>query len=54
LKDDLIIYEKSKIISAIKANYGNINSSAKLLGISQQLLVYKIKKYNIDKSILNV
>jgi arginine utilization regulatory protein len=51
LKNDLINYEKQMIISAIKANNANISKSAMSLGISQQLLVYKIKKYNINKFI---
>jgi arginine utilization regulatory protein len=49
LKDDLVNYEKQKITTAIKLNNGNISKSANALGISQQLLVYKIGKYKINK-----
>ncbi|MDR0354378.1 MAG: hypothetical protein LBJ64_01380, partial [Deltaproteobacteria bacterium] len=52
LKDDLRDYERRKIISAVRANNGNVNKSASCLGVSQQLLVYKIKKLGINKDLI--
>jgi len=42
-------WEKSTIKSALSTSGGNITSAAKNLGISRQLLHYKIKKYKLSR-----
>ena len=42
-------HEENIIINSLTANRGNITRTAKALGISRQLLYYKIKKFNIDR-----
>lgn len=39
--------ERKKIASVLKQNNGQISKAAKQLGISKQLLYYRIKKYNL-------
>ncbi len=41
--------EKGKIVDAMRAAFGNTTLAAKLLGLSRQLLSYRLKKYDIDK-----
>ena len=41
--------EESSIIKALRASAGNIALAARLLGISPQLMHYKMKKYSISK-----
>ncbi|MDR1110205.1 MAG: sigma 54-interacting transcriptional regulator [Deltaproteobacteria bacterium] len=41
--------EIARIAGALKTSFGNTTLAAKLLGISRQLLSYRIKKYNINK-----
>lgn len=40
--------EKDILLQALKRNNGNMNQSAKELGLSRQSLFYKLKKLNID------
>lgn len=47
--DDMDMEEVEKIINALKTSFGNTTLAAKLLGISRQLLSYRINKYDIDK-----
>ncbi|MEH0018424.1 MAG: sigma 54-interacting transcriptional regulator [Desulfobacter sp.] len=42
--------EKEILIQVLSRHGGNISKSAKSLGISRQLLYYKIKKFNIDRT----
>lgn len=49
LKRDLLEYEKSRIVDVLRKHGGNLTSAAAELGISQQLLVYKRKKFNLFK-----
>lgn len=42
--------EKSQIIDALLETSGNVTRAAKVLGISRQSLIYRMKKYNIKKS----
>ncbi len=42
-------HEKSIIKNALLEDKGNITKTARALGISRQLLYYKIKKYNINR-----
>lgn len=39
--------EKNKIVEALQQAKGNISQAAKLLGISKQLLCYRMKKYQL-------
>ena len=39
--------EKNEIMQAMQQSKGNISKAAKLLGISKQLLFYRMKKYNL-------
>ena len=41
--------EESSIIKALRASAGNIAMAARLLGISPQLMHYKMKKYSVNK-----
>ena len=50
LKKDKPENEKDVLIQVLSGHGGNISQSAKTLGISRQLLYYKIKKYKIDRS----
>jgi len=44
-------HEKSIINASLSENKGNITRTARSLGISRQLLYYKIKKFNISRDI---
>ena len=44
-----LAHEENIIINSLTENKGNIARTAKYLGISRQLLYYKIKKFNIDR-----
>ena len=41
-------FEKDMIQDALKSNRGNIAKAARLLGSTERIIGYKIKKYNID------
>lgn len=41
--------EAAAIINAMRAAFGNTTLAAKILGLSRQLLTYRLKKYHIDK-----
>ena len=43
------VHEKTIITDTLAANRGNITRTAKALGISRQLLYYKIKKFKISR-----
>ncbi len=45
--------ERELLVQVLASKRGNISQSAKSLGISRQLLYYKIKKYKIDRSQFN-
>ena len=47
LADTKAEVEKDSILQALQAAHGNISKASKLLGISRQLLGYKLKKYNL-------
>ena len=42
--------EKQLINNAISVSDGNVSRAAKMLGISRQLLHYKMKKYGLQRS----
>ena len=42
-------YEKSAVIRALEQSQGNVTQAAKQLGISRQLLHYKIKKHELKR-----
>ncbi|MCP3899240.1 MAG: AAA domain-containing protein [Desulfobacteraceae bacterium] len=46
--------EMNTIIKAIKKTNGNIAKAAKLLGISRQLLGYKLNKHKLREDLLNI
>jgi len=50
LKMELSEYEKEKIIESIIKSNGNITKAAQMLGIKRQVLSYKMKKHDINKS----
>jgi Nif-specific regulatory protein len=41
-------YEHELIVEALRSARGNRNQAAKLLKVSERVLSYKIKKYQID------
>jgi arginine utilization regulatory protein len=41
--------ERERISETLRATHGNISKAARLLGISRQLLQYKLKKYGIPR-----
>jgi arginine utilization regulatory protein len=45
-------HEKTIIADTLAANRGNITRTAKALGISRQLLYYKIKKFKINRDLI--
>lgn len=47
LKSYVESVEKEAILKVLKESEGNINDSARKLGISRQNLDYKIKKYGL-------
>ena len=42
-------HEKSAIENALSLHHGNVSRAAKSLGISRQLLNYKLKKHHIER-----
>ena len=46
--------EAARITEAMQKSFGNTTLAAKLLGISRQLLSYRLKKFNIDKRIFKL
>ncbi len=48
LKARVDAYERELVLEALKSAKGNQSHAAKLLGTSQRLVNYKIKKYRID------
>ena len=47
--EDVDKEEVERIIKALKTSFGNTTLAAKLLGMSRQLLSYRMNKYKIDK-----
>jgi len=45
--------EKTRVKKAFVENRGNITRTARALGISRQLLYYKIRKFNISRDLIN-
>lgn len=43
------VLEKTALHNALQKTYGNVTRAALLLGISRQLLTYKMKKHNLNK-----
>ena len=39
--------EKELIVEALKETRGNISKAAEILGVTQRILNYKVKKYNV-------
>lgn len=54
LAENLARLEKETILKALETSQGNISKAAALLGISRQLLGYKLDKHHLRKSLLNV
>lgn len=50
LKARVDAYERDLVMEALWGAKGNQSHAAKLLGTSQRLVNYKIKKYGIDTS----
>jgi Nif-specific regulatory protein len=48
LKGRVDAYERALVMQALKAAKGNQSQAAKLLGTSQRIINYKIRKYSID------
>jgi Nif-specific regulatory protein len=48
LKGRVDAYERALVMQALKAARGNQSQAAKLLGTSQRIINYKIRKYSID------
>ena len=48
LKDRVDAYERFLVAEALRSARGNQNRAAVLLGTSQRIVNYKIRKYNID------
>ena len=46
--------EETTIVSALETTLGNISKASKLLGLSRQLLGYKINKYGLRQHILKI
>ena len=46
--------EKQAIINALRFTGGNVTSAAKLLGLSRQLLTYKIKKHSLNRTVFKI
>jgi len=43
-------YEKDLIQDALKTSRGNCSKAARLLGSTERILNYKVKKYSIDRN----
>lgn len=50
LKTVVELVEKETILSVLRKNEGNINDTAKKLGLSRQNLDYKMKKYGLTST----
>jgi Nif-specific regulatory protein len=48
LKERVDAYERALVLEALKTARGNQSHAAKLLGTSQRIVNYKIRKYSID------
>lgn len=48
IAEDAMLQEKRKVIEALQETNGNITHAADLLGISRQLLYYRMKKYGLN------
>jgi Nif-specific regulatory protein len=48
LKVRVDAYERALVLAALKRTKGNQSHAAKILGTSQRIVKYKIRKYSID------
>ena len=48
LKARVSAYERALVLEALKTAKGNQSHAAKILGTSQRIVNYKIRKYSID------
>ena len=48
LKARVDAYERALVLDALKTARGNQSRAAKILGTSQRIVNYKIRKYSID------
>ncbi|NTV43495.1 MAG: hypothetical protein HGA63_09380 [Syntrophobacteraceae bacterium] len=48
LKERVDAYERALVLDALKTARGNQSRAAKILGTSQRIVNYKIRKYSID------
>ncbi len=48
LEDAVSAYEKDIIQDALKTSRGNRSKAAKLLGSTERIISYKVRKYHID------
>jgi transcriptional regulator with GAF, ATPase, and Fis domain len=48
LKERVDAYERALVLEALKTARGNQSHAAKILGTSQRIVNYKIRKYSID------
>jgi len=48
LKVRVDAYERELVLAALKRTKGNQSHAAKILGTSQRIVNYKIRKYSID------
>jgi Nif-specific regulatory protein len=48
LKGRVDAYERALVLDALKTARGNQSRAAKILGTSQRIVNYKIRKYSID------
>lgn len=49
LQDKLDLMENELIIKSLKSNYWNVTRTAEELGITRQSLIYRMRKYKIEK-----
>ncbi len=49
LQDKLDLLENELIIKSLKSNYWNVTRTAEELGITRQSLIYRMRKYKIEK-----
>ncbi len=50
LKDRVDAYEQALVVEALRSARGNQSRAALILGTSQRIVNYKIRKYGIDVS----
>ena len=48
LKDRVDAYEQALVVEALRSARGNQSRAAVILGTSQRIVNYKIRKYNIN------